>query len=295
MTKPVPAGQIRSDLRLWMYHGCINPLCIASSEPCSYVRLRSAKDLVSALSGTRQHEPIRRNSALQSEGRQFDSDTRLRVGSSVRICRMAINFPRPGPASRRILRAGAADGGRADPHTLVDARTHSTTMMPAAAPIEAAAARRYVSATVADGRDQGRPIREQPWAAVDDRVSASSRFGGWRAEALSAAEQAMGIAAAQPDQRSTRDGMARHGGFGYTIFLRSYIQRIVMKTLIDLVEIQLAAAQAALRTTTKKDTVNTALAEAVALAARRRDLLRLQAGGLPELADEVTMASAWQR
>ena len=60
-----------------VYHECINPLRIAPSEPCSYVRLRSTKDLVSALSGTRRHEPIRRNSTLQSEGRQFDSDTRL--------------------------------------------------------------------------------------------------------------------------------------------------------------------------------------------------------------------------
>lgn len=68
-----------------------------------------------------------------------------------------------------------------------------------------------------------------------------------------------------------------------------------MKTLIDVDEAQLAAAQAALNTTTKKDTVNAALAQAVALAARCRDLLRLEAGELPDLGDKATMASAWQR
>jgi Arc/MetJ family transcription regulator len=44
------------------------------------------------------------------------------------------------------------------------------------------------------------------------------------------------------------------------------------KTLIDVDEEYLAAAQKALRTGTKKDTVNAALREVVALAARRRDL-----------------------
>ena len=67
------------------------------------------------------------------------------------------------------------------------------------------------------------------------------------------------------------------------------------KTLIDIDDEQLAAAQQALGTTTKKDTVNAALAQAVSLAARRRDLLRLEAGGLPDLADPDVMASAWQR
>ena len=68
-----------------------------------------------------------------------------------------------------------------------------------------------------------------------------------------------------------------------------------MKTLIDIDEKQLAAAQQALGTATKKDTVNAALAQAVALAARRRDLLRLEAGGLPDLADADIMAAAWRR
>ena len=68
-----------------------------------------------------------------------------------------------------------------------------------------------------------------------------------------------------------------------------------MKTLIDLDESQLAAAQEALHTATKKDTVNAALAEVVALAARRRDLLRLQSGEHPDLADPAVAASAWRR
>ena len=68
-----------------------------------------------------------------------------------------------------------------------------------------------------------------------------------------------------------------------------------MKTLIDLDERHLAAAKRALRTVSKKETVNAALAQVVALAARRRDLIRLQRGGLADLADPVTMAAAWQR
>src|ERR1039457_4298025 len=58
------------------------------------------------------------------------------------------------------------------------------------------------------------------------------------------------------------------------------------KTLIDVNEQYLAAAQAALHTETKKDTVNAALREAAALAARRRDLRRLASGGLPDREDD---------
>lgn len=68
-----------------------------------------------------------------------------------------------------------------------------------------------------------------------------------------------------------------------------------MKTLIDIDEERSVAAQGVLHTVTKKDTVNAALAEVVALAARRRDLSRLQAGGSPDLADQATMSSAWLR
>ena len=58
---------------------------------------------------------------------------------------------------------------------------------------------------------------------------------------------------------------------------------------------RLAAAQQALGTTTKKDTVNAALREVTALAARRRDLHRLTSCRLSDLEDEDVMQAAWQR
>ena len=67
------------------------------------------------------------------------------------------------------------------------------------------------------------------------------------------------------------------------------------KTLIDIDDEYLAAAQQALGTTTKKDTVNAALREVAALAARRRDLRRLTSSGLPDLEDQDVMRAAWQR
>ena len=67
------------------------------------------------------------------------------------------------------------------------------------------------------------------------------------------------------------------------------------KTLIEIDDEYLAAAQQALGTTTKKDTVNAALREVTALAARRRDLHRLTSRGLPDLEDEDVMQAAWQR
>jgi Arc/MetJ family transcription regulator len=70
---------------------------------------------------------------------------------------------------------------------------------------------------------------------------------------------------------------------------------LMAKTLIDVDEEQLAAAQKVLNTATKKDTVNAALRQVTALAARRRDLQRLVSGGLPDLADEGVMRAAWQR
>ena len=66
------------------------------------------------------------------------------------------------------------------------------------------------------------------------------------------------------------------------------------KTLIDIDEQQLAAAQKVLKTETKKDTVNAALRQVTAMAARRRDLQRLISGALPDLADEEAMRGAWQ-
>ena len=67
------------------------------------------------------------------------------------------------------------------------------------------------------------------------------------------------------------------------------------KTLIEIDDEYLAAAQEALGTATKKDTVNAALREVAALAARRRDLQRLISGGLPDLEDQDVMLAAWQR
>ncbi len=67
------------------------------------------------------------------------------------------------------------------------------------------------------------------------------------------------------------------------------------KTLIEIDEQYLAAAQRELGTTTKKDTVNAALREVAALAARRRDLQRLTSRRLPDLENEDVMRAAWQR
>ena len=67
------------------------------------------------------------------------------------------------------------------------------------------------------------------------------------------------------------------------------------KTLIDVNEEYLAAAQEVLHTKTKKDTINAALRMVASLAARRRDLQRLVSGGLPDLEDAEVMRAAWQR
>lgn len=69
----------------------------------------------------------------------------------------------------------------------------------------------------------------------------------------------------------------------------------IAKTLVDLDEEQLAAAQKELGTQTKKETVNAALRQVTALAARRRDLQRLIAAGLGDLADDEVMRAAWRR
>lgn len=66
------------------------------------------------------------------------------------------------------------------------------------------------------------------------------------------------------------------------------------KTLVDVDEEQLVAAQKELGTRTKKDTVNAALRQVTALAARRRDLERLAAGELPDLVDDEVMRAAWR-
>lgn len=98
-----------------------------------------------------------------------------------------------------------------------------------------------------------------------------------------------GLSGIQPDQSPL-------------IYLRSIFMDILgvkevemAKTLIDVDEQYLAAAQEALHTETKKDTVNAALREVAALAARRRDLQRLESGGLPDLEDEEVMRGAWRQ
>ena len=69
----------------------------------------------------------------------------------------------------------------------------------------------------------------------------------------------------------------------------------VAKTLIDVDERYLAAAAEVLHTATKKDTINAALREVAALAARRRDLQRLMSDALPDLGDEDVMRHAWRQ
>ena len=104
------------------------------------------------------------------------------------------------------------------------------------------------------------------------------------------------LASAQP--MSTRSGIVRVGWPRISDARRArYCWRkgtAMAKTLIDVDDEQLAAAQKVLNTETKKDTVNAALRQVIALAARRRDLQRLIAGGLPDLADEEVMRAAWQ-
>ena len=67
------------------------------------------------------------------------------------------------------------------------------------------------------------------------------------------------------------------------------------KTLIDIDDRQLARAQRSLGTTTKRDTVNEALTQVVALAARLRDLGRFRADTFADLRDSDVTASAWLR
>jgi Arc/MetJ family transcription regulator len=67
------------------------------------------------------------------------------------------------------------------------------------------------------------------------------------------------------------------------------------KTSIEIDDEYLAAAQQALGNATKEDTVNAALREVTALAARRRNLDRLTSHGLPDLEDKAAMQAAWQR
>ena len=67
-----------------------------------------------------------------------------------------------------------------------------------------------------------------------------------------------------------------------------------MRTVVDIDENSLREARAALGTTTKVETVNRALVEVAALAARRRDLKRLARGDLSALGEEELYRDAWQ-
>ena len=66
------------------------------------------------------------------------------------------------------------------------------------------------------------------------------------------------------------------------------------KRLVEIDDDVLAAARTALQTSTIKDTVNRALAEAVAAVQRRDFAARLAADGLPDLRDPDVMAAAWR-
>lgn len=66
------------------------------------------------------------------------------------------------------------------------------------------------------------------------------------------------------------------------------------KRLVDIDDAALGAAREALGTRTIKDTVDVALREASALAARRRHLDRFRTDGLPDLRDAEVMGSAWR-
>jgi len=69
---------------------------------------------------------------------------------------------------------------------------------------------------------------------------------------------------------------------------------VAVRTVVDIDDELLDAAREALGTTTKVETVNRALAEVAALAARRRHLERLCAGGLPDLGDDALYDAAWR-
>lgn len=75
---------------------------------------------------------------------------------------------------------------------------------------------------------------------------------------------------------------------------RAIYTAFVTKRLVDIDDTALEAAREALSTRTIKDTVNAALRDAAASAARRGLLERFRADGLPDLRDEAVMQSAWR-
>jgi Arc/MetJ family transcription regulator len=70
---------------------------------------------------------------------------------------------------------------------------------------------------------------------------------------------------------------------------------LVTKTLIDIDDDALSLAKRVLGTSTKKETVNRALAEVAALSARRRDVERCAADLHADLRDSDITSNAWRR
>ncbi|MFF1307785.1 type II toxin-antitoxin system VapB family antitoxin [Streptomyces sp. NPDC058307] len=66
------------------------------------------------------------------------------------------------------------------------------------------------------------------------------------------------------------------------------------RTMIDLDDVLLAEAAEILGTTTKRATINGALAEFVAAAKRRRFMEMLDEGHFDDLTDPEVMAGAWR-
>jgi Arc/MetJ family transcription regulator len=66
------------------------------------------------------------------------------------------------------------------------------------------------------------------------------------------------------------------------------------KTLIDIDDELLAGATVALGTTTKKDTVNQALARVIRIAAFERQVEFAKQGGFDDLLDPEVMKGAWR-
>jgi Arc/MetJ family transcription regulator len=69
----------------------------------------------------------------------------------------------------------------------------------------------------------------------------------------------------------------------------------VTRTLIDANDELLARARVLLGTSTKKDTVNAALAQVIALSARRQFLDDAQRGDLVDAEDAAVLDQAWRR
>jgi Arc/MetJ family transcription regulator len=95
----------------------------------------------------------------------------------------------------------------------------------------------------------------------------------------------------RPMTRATWTGLRYHDGLSRDI---AGPGGKMSRTLIDVDDELLAEASRRLGTTTKKDTVNAALAEVVNLARVHEHIEWLASGGLPDLADPEVMKDAWR-